>query len=168
SGNSGGSVSALGFSGKTSIKNSTIVFNTKTGSDNLTAVYSYYAPANTALEIQSTIITANADTHGQERNVGIRGATVVIGQNNLIGLSTVALPLDTIGGDPLLLPLHNNGGWTRTHALRIGSPAVNLGAAGSDTTDQRGSGYPRVIGNAADIGAYEGVDAQTIFYGEFD
>lgn len=90
--------------------------------------------------------------------------------NNLIGpSSSVTLPPDTIGGDPMLLPLHDNGGPTRTHALRVGSPAVDAGNEVSGyTTDQRGTGFPRVVGAAADIGAFEGVDADSIFYSGFD
>jgi hypothetical protein len=39
---------------------------------------------------------------------------------------------------------------------------------GGASTDQRGSGFPRVIGSFADIGAFEGVDADSIFYDGFD
>jgi len=81
----------------------------------------------------------------------------------------VSLPPGTIQSDPLLLPLANNGGPTRTHALGSGSPAVDAGnnSAGL-TTDQRGSGFPRIVGPAPDIGAFEGVDTDTIFANGFD
>jgi len=55
-----------------------------------------------------------------------------------------------IDEDPLLGPLTNNGGFTDTHALLPGSPAINTGGTGScEETDQRG--VPR----NCDIGAYE-------------
>ena len=59
--------------------------------------------------------------------------------------------------DPLLAPLANNGGSTRTQALFTGSPAINAGSNPLNlTTDQRGAGFPRVVGAAADMGAFEG------------
>ncbi len=66
------------------------------------------------------------------------------------------LPADTITADPMLEPLADNGGFTMTHALSAGSPAIDAGdnAAGLHT-DQRGQGFPRVNGAQADIGAYE-------------
>src|SRR5262249_17214072 len=48
------------------------------------------------------------------------------------------------------------GGPTRTHALLAGSPAINKGLNGSSLAfDQRGPGFARVVGLAADIGAFE-------------
>jgi hypothetical protein len=51
-----------------------------------------------------------------------------------------------------------NGGPTRTHALLPGSPAVDAGTngalAGLDY-DQRGVGFPRMVGSRVDIGAHE-------------
>lgn len=60
---------------------------------------------------------------------------------------------------PFLGPLQNNGGQTQTHALLVGSPAVNAGSplgcldqnGGLLTTDQRG--YVR--NGTCDMGAYE-------------
>jgi hypothetical protein len=62
---------------------------------------------------------------------------------------------DILGLDPLLATLANNGGPTETHALGVGSPAINAGDdAGCPTTDQRGTSRP--VGLRCDIGAYEG------------
>jgi CSLREA domain-containing protein len=65
---------------------------------------------------------------------------------------------DITGIDPNLGPLANNGGPTLTHALLIGSPAIDGGpatcaAAPVNGVDQRGQ--PRPGGAKCDIGAYE-------------
>jgi len=63
---------------------------------------------------------------------------------------------DNITGDPLLDPLADNGGPTLTHALQSGSPCKDAGTNPlSLACDQRGPGYDRVSGDAADIGPYE-------------
>ncbi len=59
--------------------------------------------------------------------------------------------------------LADNGGPTLTHALTVGSTAINAGANANAfdalgnplTTDQRGIGYPRVSNGTVDIGAVE-------------
>jgi hypothetical protein len=69
--------------------------------------------------------------------------------------STDIVPNDPIGG--ILLPLADNGGGTRTHALAIGSPALD--ASPDDYAcppkDQRGNLRRR--GPACDVGSFEGV-----------
>ncbi len=65
-----------------------------------------------------------------------------------------------MGADPLLGPLQNNGGSTPTHALLIGSPALDRGEAAScAATDQRGIIRPQDGDGdgvaACDMGAYE-------------
>ena len=62
--------------------------------------------------------------------------------------------------DARLEGLAGNGGATPTHALRPGSPALDAGdnataTAFGLTTDQRGSGFVRVINGTVDIGAFE-------------
>ena len=62
---------------------------------------------------------------------------------------------------PGLAPLLYNGGSTATYALMLGSPALDGGNPAGCTnpngtpllTDQRG--YPRPVGEACDMGAYE-------------
>ena len=59
-----------------------------------------------------------------------------------------------IGQDPMLGALANNGGFTQTHALQAGSPAIDAGTnTGCPADDQRGVFRP--INVTCDIGAYE-------------
>jgi CSLREA domain-containing protein len=60
----------------------------------------------------------------------------------------------TYSDDPLLGSLADNGGATETHALLMGSPAIDAGSlAECPATDQRGVTRPK--GSGCDIGAYE-------------
>jgi len=108
--------------------------------------------------VQSSIVAGNtSDTHFVP-DLSTQQTVTVSGANNLIDevSANVAIPGDSVRGDPGLLPLTYNGGRTRTHALRADSPGID---AGNNTAqlgfDQRGDGYPRVIGAAPDIGALE-------------
>src|SRR6516164_3525923 len=65
-------------------------------------------------------------------------------------------PTDLLNTDPLLGPLQNNGGPTLTMALQRGSPAIDAGDnTGAPDWDQRGEGFPRIVNDIIDIGAYE-------------
>jgi hypothetical protein len=86
----------------------------------------------------------------------ISGGAIVSNDYNIDGDNTCNLtqPNDLPATLPLLGPLQNNGGWTATHALLPGSPGIDNGDTGTcPTGDQRG--FPRPIGPACDIGAYE-------------
>ncbi|HLX65268.1 MAG TPA: PKD domain-containing protein, partial [Planctomycetota bacterium] len=91
-------------------------------------------------------------------------------QNATGGVVTGAVAHNITGVSPMLATLADNGGPTRTCALRIGSPALDAGSAVNDpattmqlATDQRGK--PRVVnnpfvtdasgGDGSDIGAFE-------------
>ena len=138
------------------VKNSTIAFNSTPtgfaggGAGLLTLAYANF------LYLGSTII-ANNTVAGQADDLcwqGGRGAGVT-GRDNLIIASCLGYePVDTIHADPMLAPLADNGGWTMTHALISGSPAIDQGSNRSYlVSDQRGA--PRVSGPVADIGAFE-------------
>src|SRR5262249_5019042 len=72
------------------------------------------------------------------------------------GSGFLTSPGDLINVNPLLGPLQDNGGPTRTHALLPGSPALEAGDnAEAPAYDQRGPGFPRIAGAAIDIGAFE-------------
>lgn len=115
-----------------------------------------------AFQIESSIISNNSSAPKALLAPDLTGFFVeeplnIVGAHNLVGqASAVNLPADTIGEDPLLLPLADNGGATSTHALSVGSPAIDSGENATGLAfDQRGVGYLRDFGNAADIGAFE-------------
>lgn len=102
------------------------------------------------------------------------------GGNNLIGdgsgggafvngvkgdvVGTAARPVD-----PRLGPLALNGGPTATHALLPGPPAIDAGSNPLDLeTDQRGEGFPRDLGAAPDIGAFESAPTPILLGRETD
>jgi hypothetical protein len=121
----------------------------------------------------NTIIAGNTAANGTGDTTGaptpgpdVDGAVTSQG-HNLLGLTTEATGFtgtgDLTGADPMLGPLADNGGPTRTMALSAGSPAIDAGVAAGASFDQRGR--PRTfddpgVANAAtsdgtDIGAFE-------------
>jgi hypothetical protein len=133
------------------ISNSTIAFNVAAGT---TAGIYLYPGGN--VDLESTIIASNTSTAGGGYDLVSRAS--VSGSHNLIQNpgSTVPLGVAIVGVDPRLAPLENNGGQSRTNALQAGSPAIDAGSNSQFLPfDQRGTGFGRVIGTAADIGAYE-------------
>ena len=108
--------------------------------------------------VQSSIIAGNLADPRSSGDLSSQRYTAFSGANNLIGTTSriVTVPGDSVRGDPGLLPLTWNGGPTRTHALRRDSPGVDTGNNTAHLVeDQRGIGYPRTIGAAPDIGAFE-------------
>ncbi|HUU63503.1 MAG TPA: right-handed parallel beta-helix repeat-containing protein [Dehalococcoidia bacterium] len=91
----------------------------------------------------------------------VYGNTVVNDGSNIYGPYTDIGSESIVGSpDPLLGPLQNNGGPTETHALMIGSPAIDACVTSCTVnTDQRGLPRP-VDGDLdgtyfCDVGAYE-------------
>jgi len=70
---------------------------------------------------------------------------------NISDDETCGGPAEIMIGDPEIGPLADNGGPSMTHALLVGSPAINAGVSCGLTTDQRY--VPRDA--QCDIGAYE-------------
>lgn len=152
------------------IYNSTVAFNSagRFGTGKFGGLYVY---GFSTLIVQSSIFANNSDTsataHDLYINYSRNGAISSGSSNNLARSTNVQTPgIIVSSSDPLIAPLANHGGLTRTHALLAGSPAINLGNDDSSLAiDQRGNGFPRVVGAGADIGAYErqAVDDE-IFY----
>ncbi len=151
----------------TQIRNSTIAFNASPGSRGGGGLFAF---DSYALELESTIVADNTSGGTYAGDIDTNVGHVVTGANNLVRTvgAEITLPADTLGVDPLLGPLSQNGGVTQTHALLTGSPAIDAGndVAGT-TSDQRGPGYPRVVGAAADIGAFE-LNTDVIFVSGFE
>jgi hypothetical protein len=117
--------------------------------------------------LQSSIIANNTIVGDGFADLYIAGpGATLYGANNLV-MSANLLLSGTITADPMLGALADNGGATRTRALRPGSPAIDTGNnAENQTYDQRG--HPRVIGLSADIGAFELDTTDVIFADGFD
>ena len=108
-------------------------------------------------DVVGTITTANNNLIGNAAYSGgvTHGVNGNIVGNNGSGIIDINTVLNTT--------LANNGGPTRTHALVAGSPAVDAGnnslAVGPTgnplINDQRGPGFVRIVGPAADIGSFE-------------
>lgn len=169
SGNTSGSVGAgiIAYAG-ISAHNSTIAFNTaQYGGGGIWIHRPGYAT-----ELQSTIVADNTIVSPGfgAADIGSSYDGSVTGANNLIVASDFAVPGDTLTADPQLMPLANNGGLTPTLALAATSPAIDAGNnVDALAFDQRGDGYARVAGIAADIGAFETQPmADRIFVNGFD
>jgi CSLREA domain-containing protein len=120
---------------------------------------------NSDVSMTNSIIAGNADASPPPQTaIPDCSGTMTSGGYNLIGRNTGCVFTQAAGdkvgtpGIPLdggLGSLRDNGGPTRTHALRPFSAARNAGAprAGCSQTDQRG--VPRPQGKRCDIGSYE-------------
>jgi hypothetical protein len=160
------------FDGRTEIRHSTITNNTSM----LTNVGSGVASqgnASTVTVVESSIIAGNVGAAaGTGTDVDfVDGSFLNSYQSqgfNVIGVGNALSSFNQTGDktgitNPLLGPLANNGGFTRTHALLAGSQAVNAGSPGFNpngftpplTTDQRGVGFARILGGRIDAGAFE-------------
>jgi hypothetical protein len=131
------------------------------GNSTIAGNYSYHSGGGAytvlgPLDLQSTIIASNTSGDTSNADFGYYGGYTPTGANNLIVSSVFTVPSGTLTADPQLQPLANNGGLTQTMALLAGSPAIDKGnnLAGL-ATDQRGTGFARVGGASADIGAFE-------------
>lgn len=134
----------------------TIAFNTHFNKQFGAGIYA----SGSVLIANSSIIAGNTSTqNGAAYDLGRSSTSIFTGSHNLITACNRSVPADTISADPQLAPLADNGGPTRTHAPLPGSPAVDTGDNIHGLAfDQRGVGYPRVAGAAADIGSFESSD----------
>lgn len=139
----GGGLYALGAS--PTIRNSTIGANLGSG-----GIY-----ADQAFPLLISCIVAG-NTGGDILNGALSPGSI----NNLVqdaahaGGLTNNVDANLVGVDPLLSPLADNGGPTKTMALAAGSPAIGKGLNPANlTTDQRGGLFAR--GASVDIGAYQ-------------
>ena len=156
--NDTGGISAIvnDGSGELELNSSTVANNSGLGA----AVFN---SENSTFTVRSSIIAEN--TAGIEPEQDNVVGTFVSEGNNLIGNSNGATGFDNdsdlVGTadnpiDPLLGELQDNGGLTQTIALQENSPAIDAGSNFfNSSTDQRGEGFDRSVGEATDIGAFE-------------
>ena len=126
-------------------------------------------PTTAILEIGNCILKAGASGPNLANSSG-----TIISQGYNISSDDGGGHLTAIGDqittDPMLGPLQDNGGPTFTHALKVGSPAIDGGKSFSLSADQRGS--PRTYdnpnianatgGDGTDVGAYEASELRIV------
>ncbi len=133
----------------TTVVNSTVLLNRGTNSSLTTGLGS-------GIYVGSGTVTLTNSLVAQQAN-GANCFSVSGGGNNLADDATC--PTATVSATPLIGPLANNGGPTLTHALLLGSPAIDTGsntvsnALPVGSVDQRGVSRPQ--GATSDIGAFE-------------
>ena len=107
--------------------------------------------ATPQMRLRNTILANGADGDCQ-------GAVISLGNNlDSDGSCGLSASSDLPATDAQLVPLSDNGGFTPTHALTEGSPAIDhipTGQCGV-ATDQRGISRPQPRSGACDVGAYE-------------
>ncbi len=151
SGNTGGFGGIRAAKGSATIVSSTISNNAAINGGGISV------PAGANASIENTIVAGNT-LSGTPADVN--GAVTSYG-HNLIGNTSGGsgfVASDLINVDPLLGPLQNNGGPTRTQALLAASPALNALPTingGCPATDQRFFSRPQPADGNCDIGAYE-------------
>ena len=172
----GGGVLFISFGGSFTLQatNCTIANNNLTGTFNTGGgilTFGQGATASATTLLRNTIIANNALPNLRAANSGGGAAAAIISQGfNLAsdnGGGFLVGTGDKINANPLLGSLTNNGGTTPTHALLLGSPALDAGnnSGSGALTDQRGTGFNRTVdlpsinnaagGDGTDIGAFE-------------
>jgi hypothetical protein len=166
-----GAIGGASLAASVAIYNSTITFNqaANTSGGTIAAGIAMTAPGGTA-KLESTLIANNTYGPSMMSNDLTASGVTITGHNNLVRASSASLPADTIVNRcPLLGPLRDNGGLTKTHALLSHSPGIDQGNNAANLTyDQRGAPNARMSGPAADIGAYEVQQGDIVFNNGFD
>src|SRR5262249_54267956 len=106
------------------------------------------------IRLNSVVVAANIAPTGPDANA------IMAADNSFVGTASGVLALggsnNIVDEDAKLGPLANNGGPKLTHRPLPGRPAINEGSNPANLLyDQRGPGFARVLGGAADIGAVE-------------
>lgn len=151
-------------SGSLFLTNCTISGNSCGPSYHGGGIYKYSGTAT----IRNTIIASNTASTGPDCYGAFTSAgfNLIGAINDSTGWGALGDQVGTTNNylNPLLGPLQDNGGQTRTMAPQLGSPVVDQGNSGGIATDQRGRArsYPNEFvssfplgGDRSDIGAYE-------------
>ncbi|MEM9659697.1 MAG: choice-of-anchor Q domain-containing protein, partial [Planctomycetota bacterium] len=171
--------------GRTELSYSTVTDNTVPFNNVGAGVASLGSTLTTLTSLESTIVAGNngggavPGTDIDFVDGDFENSFLSLGYN-LVGTGDALPAFDQPGDqinvlDPMLEPLADNGGPTRTHALMEGSPAINAGNPNFDPNDfdpplefdQRGAPFARVNQGRIDIGAFES-DFSTTGPADFD
>lgn len=115
-------------------------------------------------DVEAATLTINASILGQSdadfsdlvAAAANGGTSTATGGTNLIRSAAGFDGTLTLNADPLLGPLANNGGPTKTHLPQEGSPVLDVGVdSNGQATDQRGAGFARTSNRKADLGSVE-------------
>ena len=161
----GGAIAFVGLGAGTGLQvyNCTFAGNTTVqGGGGAILFSSLAAPDFSSLTISSSVFAGNT-SGGSSNDLSPAANASVTADYSLFQAhaSAAAAGIDSaisslFGLDPLLASIVDNGGLTRTRRPGIGSPAIDAGTNALGLSwDQRGEGFPRVVGSAADIGAHE-------------
>jgi len=123
---------------------------------------------HTDLTLYDTLVSGNHAPTGREVRTNTNYSDISFGHNNMFGYSgSSGLSGESHGGSDIIpsAPLNqilnttlaNNGGYTETHALVSGSPAINAATVDCPPPDldQRAYGRPASGSAICDIGAFE-------------
>ena len=151
-------------SGNTSSNASTSDFGAVMGDTvtliNSTVAYNLYGGVGSRLTNGKVILRNSIlSNNGGENCTGSAPAATIAREGaNISDDDTCGGPTQIMIGDPEIGPLANNGGPTMTHALLVGSPAIDAGTNCTVTIDQRHT--PRDA--RCDVGAFEFADFTTV------
>jgi hypothetical protein len=170
------------YASNTVVNHSTVAFNSASSLGGGIFV------AGTPLTLNHSIVARNSSTNPDI--TGLLGTTITASYSLIRSNSGSGLPPAPIGSpdangnligtasnpiNPMLGPLADNGGPTKTHKLLDQSPAIDagdqslvLGANGVSEFDQRGAPFTRIYLGRIDIGAYESQPDQGTFVADFD
>jgi hypothetical protein len=161
SGNTAGSIGGISVAGRAAFLNTTITGNRATDPGASGAGLETGSEDPNAITLKNSLLSDNLNLAGTLQNCS--GTLPTSEGHNLedgdtCGLNSVTGDGDLINTNPLLGPLADNGGPTRTHALLEDSPAIDMADdVDCPALDQRGTPRPR--GDACDIGSFEAVAA---------
>ncbi len=147
--------------GVANLVNSTVTANVAPASGNAALFVGTFTAANATLNVSNSIVADNHDLDGNPgagcfvAPFGTGVVTLTSGGNNVFTDMTCApVSSDKVALTAALAPLAANGGPTMTHALNVGSPAIDAANPSiCPATDQRGVARPQ--GAACDSGAVE-------------
>jgi fibronectin-binding autotransporter adhesin len=173
----GGGVALVNLVGTAHILNSTITDNFNAGINSGPGQGGggiAVTGSNSILNIRSSIVSGNESLAGKPdisavNPVNFDHSAIGSSLGFLIGATNKNLPF---GKDLMLTPMTNFGGPTEIYAIRPGSPLIDAGTNTSLTippinqltTDQRGTGYDRLVGGDVDIGSFERVGGVALIY----